>query len=117
LNGSILTLGPVGAGRTVTIACRTLRLMNGARIITNGIHLVLVALNARLGDNAGISSFSPDGVKAAPSANGLSGGKVRINVLQSFSGSLHVSLPGQNGGDGSGGGQGASGMPVSRTES
>src|ERR1017187_3796112 len=47
LNGSTLTLGSVGAGRTVTIACRTLRLTNGARIITNGNHLVLVALHTR----------------------------------------------------------------------
>jgi hypothetical protein len=114
LNGSTLTLGPVGAGRTVTIACRTLRLMNGARIITNGNHLVLVALNARFGDNAGISSFSQEGVKAAPAANGVGGGKVRINVLQSFSGSLRVSLPGQNGGDGAGGSQGSPGRQGDR---
>src|ERR1035438_2325490 len=90
LNGSTLTLGPVGAGQTVTIACRTLRLTNGARIITNGNHLVLVALNARFGDNAGISAFSQENVKAAPAADGVSGGKIRINVLQSFSGSLRV---------------------------
>jgi hypothetical protein len=114
LNGSTVTLGPVGAGRTVTIACRTLRLTNGARIITNGNHLVLVALNARFGDNAGISSFSQEGVKAAPSAKGVSGGKVRINVLQGFSGSLRVSLPGQNGGDGTGGAQGGQGRPGDR---
>src|ERR1017187_628925 len=114
LNGSTLTLGSVGAGRTVTIACRTLRLTNGARIITNGNHLVLVALNTRFGDNAGISSFSQGGVKAAPAADGVSGGKVRINVLQSFSGSLHVSLTGQSGGDGAAGGQGSPGRTGDR---
>ncbi len=114
LNGSTLTLGPVGANRTVTIACRTLRLTNGAKIVTNGNHLVLVALNARFGDNAGINSFSKETAKAAVGTNGVNGGKVRINVLQNFSGSLHVSLPGQSGGDGGTGTQGAGGPPGNR---
>jgi hypothetical protein len=55
-----------------------------------GHHLVLVALNTRFGDNAGVSSFSQESVKAAPAADSVSGGKVRINVFQSFSGSLRV---------------------------
>jgi hypothetical protein len=114
LNGSTLTLGPVGANRTVTIACRTLRLSNGAKIITNGNHLVLVALNARFGDNAGINSFSQETAKAAAATDGVNGGKVRINVLQSFSGSLHVSLPGENGGDGATGAQGGAGPQGNR---
>jgi hypothetical protein len=93
LNGSTLTLGPVGAGRTVTITCRPLRLTNGARIITNGNHLVLAALDARFGDNAGIVSFASENSKAAATTNGASGGKVRINVLQKFSGSLASRYP------------------------
>jgi len=114
LNGSTLTVGPVGSGRTVTIACRTLRLTNGARIITNGNYLVLIALNARFGDNAGINSFAGETAKAAPTANGVNGGKVRITIVQGFSGSLRVSLPGQNGGDGAGGAQGSGGRQGDR---
>lgn len=114
LNGSTLTLGAPGQGRTVTIACNTLRMVNGARIITNGNHLILVALNARFGENAGISSFAPQTVKAAPGSKGSDGGKVRINAVQSFSGALRISLPGQNGGDGDAGAQGIGGPQGSR---
>jgi hypothetical protein len=114
LNGSTLTLGAPGEGRTVTIACNTLRMVNGARIITNGNHLALVALNTRFGENAGISSFAPQTMKAALGGKGSDGGKVRINAVQSFSGALRVSLPGQNGGDGGAGAQGSGGPQGSR---
>ena len=114
LNGSTLTVGAPGAGRTVSIACRTLRLMNGGRIITNGNHLVLTALKAQFGDNSGINSFSAQTLKADPAVNGIGGGKIRINVLQSFSGALRVFLPGQSGGEGAAGTQGSGGPQGSR---
>lgn len=114
LNGSTLTIGAPGQGRTVTIACNSLRMVNGARIITNGNHLVLVALNARFGENAGINSFSPQTVKAGTGGKGETGGKVRMNVVQSMSGALRVSLPGQNGGDGDVGAAGTGGVQGSR---
>jgi hypothetical protein len=114
LSGSTLTLGASGEGRTVTLACRTLRLTNGARIITNGNNLVIEALNTHFADNAGISSFSPQTIKAATASNGASGGKIRIHVLEGFSGSLRVSLPGQNGGDGVTGASGSAGPQGNR---
>jgi hypothetical protein len=114
LSGSTLIIADPGAGRTATIACRTLRMTNGARIVTNGNNLALVALKAEFGDNSGIISFSDQTIKAAPATSGGGGGKLRINVVQSFSGALRVSLPGQNGGDGVSGGQGSAGPPGSR---
>ncbi len=114
LNGTTLTIGAPGEGRTVTIACNTLRMSNGAKIITNGNHLVLMSMDARFGENAGIVSFSPQTVKAAGGVDGVNGGKVRIKALQNVSGGLRVSLPGQNGGDGGAGGQGPGGPPGNR---
>jgi len=114
LNGTTLTVGQPGEGRTLTIACRTLRMSNGAKIITNGNHLVLISLDARFGENAGIVSFIPETAKAAQVADGVSGGKVRIKAMQNVSGGLRVSLPGQNGGDGAPGGQGPTGQPGNR---
>jgi hypothetical protein len=106
LNGGMLTIGAPGQGR---IACNTLRMVNGPRIVTNGNHLVLLAFNARFGENAGISSFSPQTVKANPGTKAENGGKVRIHAVQSYSGALRISLPGQNGGDGEGGAAGSGG--------
>jgi hypothetical protein len=109
LKGSTLTIGQPGENRTVTIACNTLRLMNGARIITNGNHLVIQALKVEFANNTGINSFAPDNAKAAPGAPGADGGSVSITALKNFSGSLRILLPGQGGGDGSVGAQGAQG--------
>lgn len=79
LNGSALTLGALGEGRT-------LRLANGARIVTHGNNLVIEALDTRFADNAGISAFSPQTIKAAATSNGAGGGKVQIYALEGFSG-------------------------------
>jgi hypothetical protein len=113
LSGSTLTIGAPGEGRTVTIACNTLRLANGARIITNGNHLTIVCLNTQFGDNSGISSFSAQTLKAS-AGNGVGAGKVRIDSVERFSGALRVSLPGQNGSDGATGGQGGPGRTGGR---
>jgi hypothetical protein len=114
LNGTTLTIGAPGEGRTVMIACNTLRMSNGARIITNGNRFILVTLNARFSENAGIVSFLSQTAKAAPGNDGVSGGNVRIKALQDVSGGLRVSLSGQNGGDGAPGGEGAPGSPGNR---
>jgi len=114
LSGSTLTIGAPGEGRTLTIACNTLRLSNGAKIITNGNRLVLVSVNARFGENAGIVSFGPNTAKAAPTSDGVDGGSVRIKVLHNVSGGLRVALPGQNGGDGTPGVPGAGGPQGNR---
>jgi hypothetical protein len=114
LNGTTLTVGTPGEGRTLTIACNTLRMSNGAKIVTNGNRLVLVTLNARFGENAGIVSYSPQTIKALADTDGASGGKVRIKALQNISGGLRVSLSGQNGGDGAAGSQGPTGPPGNR---
>ena len=114
LNGTTLTIGVPGGGRTVTIGCNALRMANGARIITNGNHLVKSCLRTQFGDNSGISSFSNDTIKAVPSGNGLAGGKVQVDSLQNFSGALRIFLPGQNGGDGATGAQGTAGVTGAR---
>ena len=100
LNGTTLVIGAPGEGRTVTIGCNTLRMANGARIVTNGNRLVIVCLKTVFGDNSGIVSFPPSVLKAGPGAAGLGGGSVRIASVQTFSGDLRVSLLGQDGGDG-----------------
>ena len=41
LDGTTLTIANVGDNRTVTLACHKLKLINGARIVTNGNQLVL----------------------------------------------------------------------------
>ena len=66
LNGTTLVIGAAGEGRTVTIGCNTLRMTNGARIITNGNRLVIVCLKTLFGDNSGIVSFPPGMPKAEP---------------------------------------------------
>jgi hypothetical protein len=106
LNGTTLVIGAPGEGRTVTIGCNTLRMTNGARIITNGNRLVILCLKTLFGDNSGIMSFSPGMPKAGIGAVGLGGGSVRIAAINSFSGDLRVSLVGQDGGDGAPGAQG-----------
>jgi hypothetical protein len=39
LNGTTLTVGPVGGHRTLTVVANNLSLLNGAKIITNGNNL------------------------------------------------------------------------------
>jgi hypothetical protein len=114
LNGSTLTIGQIGEDRAVTIACNTLRLMNGAKIVTNGNHLVIIALKAEFADNAGIHSFATPNAKASAGLSSADGGSVRLTVVKSFSGKLRVLLPGQDGGNGATGPQGAPGSAGSR---
>jgi hypothetical protein len=114
LNGTTLVIGAPGEGRTVTIGCNTLRMTNGARIITNGNRLVIVCLKTLFGDNSGIASFPPGMPKAGAGASGLAGGSVRIATVQSFSGELRVSLLGQDGGDGAAGAPGNPGQTGER---
>jgi hypothetical protein len=109
LNGTTLVIGEPGKPRTVTIGCNTLRLTNGARIITNGNRLVIVCLKTLFGDNSGIVSFPAGMPKAGTGAVGLGGGSVRIVSIKNFSGDLGVSLLGQDGGDGAAGAQGNTG--------
>jgi hypothetical protein len=45
LDGTTLTVGNVGDNRTVTLACQRLKMINGARIVTNGNQLGIIALD------------------------------------------------------------------------
>ncbi len=115
LNGSTLTIGAVGENRTVTIACNTLRLMNGAKIITNGNHLFITALRVEFADNAGIHSFTAPNAKATTTgADGARGGDVHLNIIEGFSGAVRVVLAGQDGADGTTGAQGSQGAGGNR---
>jgi hypothetical protein len=111
LDGTTLTIGNVGDNRTVTLACHKLKLTNGARIVTNGNNLTLLALTMDFNNSGGIDSFLGDTLKAQPGRRGSDGGRVEIYATDSVYGSLRVSLAGQSGGDGV---QGAKGLPGSQ---
>jgi hypothetical protein len=109
LDGTTLTIGPVGGNRTVTLAFNTFKLINGARIVTNGNHLTLIAMNFESNNSGGIDSFYGETLKAPTGANGANGGRVEINAIEAVTGSLRIALPGQDGGDGTPGGVGSAG--------
>jgi hypothetical protein len=110
LDGTTLIVGDVGANRTVMLTASTLKLINGARIITNGNQLSLVALNMEFNNSGGIDSFYGETVKAAAGMKGSDAGKVEIYATESVKGSVSISLPGQYGGDGSTGSPGNDGV-------
>lgn len=109
LNGTTLTVGPVGGHRTLTIVANNLSLLNGAKIITNGNNLVLIANSMDFNNSAGIVAFSDSDAKGDLGKPGADGGRVEIFATSSVSGAIHISLVGQNGGDGSPGVKGAPG--------
>lgn len=107
---------------TAFIAVDRLELKNGAKIITNGNRLVVLA-NTIASDNGQIVSFkdaegtaragavasSAPGSAGNPGSPGLSGGVVSLHVVQGVEGQLKVVLRGQFGGAGSAGKDGAQG--------
>jgi hypothetical protein len=109
LDGTTLTVGPVGGNSTVTLAFDTLTMTNHARIITNGNNLSILATNLAFNNNDGIASFVTDTPKPAAAAPGSDGGKVEIYSTNPVDGSLRIFLPGQVGGDGIPGADGAPG--------
>jgi len=116
LDSSILTLGQVGAHVSILIACHTLRLQNGARIVTNGNALILQTAKLVFSGNSGIVSFAGDGKKATnggpggPGFPGEHGGRIVLSALLGMEGAVKIFLPGQDGGNG---GQGLPGDPGS----
>ncbi|HVG07903.1 MAG TPA: hypothetical protein VNM67_09370 [Thermoanaerobaculia bacterium] len=119
LDKSTLVIGPPGANLAVTISVHTLKLLNGAKIITNGNSLNLIAVRVVFGSGAVISY--PDESRTPPPApdttlgvNGLSGGRVVIAALEKPQGLIKVDLPGQNGGQGGRGAQGSAGAEGKR---
>ena len=114
LDGTTLTVGNVGDNRTVTLAFHKLTMRNGARIVTNGNQLGIIALDMEFNNSGGIDSFYGDTVKAAGETQGSNGGRVEIYSLNPVSGSLRISLPGQIGGNGSQGPAGGGGDAGSR---
>jgi hypothetical protein len=114
LDGTTLTVGPSKGNRTVTLACNRLKLLNGARIITNGNQLTLVAMNMEFNNSEGIDSFSAANIKADKGVQGADGGRVEIYATKGVYGSVRISLPGQGGGDGAAGGVGSGGLGGAR---
>jgi uncharacterized protein YcfL len=114
LDGTTLTVGPIKGNRTVTLACNRLKLLNGARIITNGNLLTIVAMNMEFNNSGGIDSFPAENAKAGIGVQGADGGRVEIYATKGVTGSLRISLPGQGGGDGNAGGGGPGGLPGGR---
>jgi hypothetical protein len=111
LDGTTLTVGAVGADTTVTLACNKLKLINGARIVTNGNQLNLYALEMEFNNSGGVDSFFNETLSAKTDTPGSNGGRVEIYALDSVFGSLRVSLSGQIGGAGSQGDKGKDGNP------
>ncbi len=110
LDGTTLTIGPVGGNRTVSLAFNKLTLINGARIVTNGNHLSIVAMELEFNGSGGIDSFLGETLKASVGADGSDGGQVEIYAINNVTGSLRISLPGQAGGDGAPGAAGSPGL-------
>ena len=113
LDNTTLTIGPVGGNLSVTLAASKLSLVNGARIVTNGNNLSLIANEMDFNGSGGIDSFSNDTSKAT-TGNGSDGGRVEVYATKKVYGSIRVSLPGQTGADGKPGGQGNPGAAGSR---
>jgi hypothetical protein len=114
LDGTTLTVGNVGDNRTVMLACQRLKMINGARIVTNGNQLGIIALDMEFNNSGGIDSFYGDTAKADTDKQGSNGGRVEIYSLNPVSGSLRISLPGQVGGSGTQGAAGQNGNPGPR---
>lgn len=114
LDGTTLIVGPIGANRTVTLGAKSIKLINGARIITNGNQLTLVARTMEFNNSGGIDSFSGENAKAGTGIAGSDGGRVEIYATKTVYGSLRMSLPGQGGGEGSAGAPGRQGAPGRR---
>ncbi|MFN2442766.1 MAG: serine protease [Thermoanaerobaculia bacterium] len=114
LDGTKLTLGPIGANMTREIEVDTIIFKNDAQIITNGNNLRISARKI-IADAGSIVSFAEETRTAAaggsgmPGLNGADGGEVRIEHVQEMQGLLPVRLHGQNGGPGGPGLPGAMG--------
>ena len=122
LDNSVLTLGPPGAHISILIGCHTLRLQNGARILTNGNVLELHTVKFIFSGNSGIISFPPEtkqapaGPLGKPGSEGLDGGRVTLSALFGIEGAVQIVLPGQDGGNGGPGLDGSLGPPGGRGE-
>ena len=114
LDGTTLTVAPVGKHRTVMLAAHDLKLINGASIVTNGNQLTLMAINMAFNNSGGIDSFAVDTSKAVAGAEASDGGRVEIYPTESVYGSLRISLPGQGGAVGAPGGPGQTGKTGDR---
>jgi len=114
LDGSKLTVAPIGANVSLTLAVQTLTLSHGAQIITNGNNLTIQAVSIVGGGS--IIAFRPEDRTPPPSATGQSGvpghagGNVFLDVENGIDGNLTVDLTGQNGGAGGPGGPGPGGQ-------
>jgi hypothetical protein len=107
--------------KTYTFVFDSVELRNGARIVTNGNNLVIIANKLNVG-NGKIVAFQ-DKDKAAhagqsgpgasepgqPGERGIGAGTVSIHVIQQVNGFLDVDLSGQAGGAGGNGAKGARG--------
>jgi hypothetical protein len=120
LDSSTLTLGAIGAHVSILISCHTLRLQNGARIVTNGNALMLQTAKLVFSGNSGIISYLPENKRATNGTTGGAGfpgehgGRVLLSALLGLEGHLSIDLPGQDGGNGGQGLPGDGGAPGSR---
>lgn len=119
LNGTVLTTGALGENGLATLRMDTLTLDNGARIVTNGNRLRIVARQIVVSSGQ-ISSFdgsarvAQGGSVGSAGADGLNGGEVVIEGASAIDGLLPVYLPGQNGGSGGPGEPGRTGAQGQR---
>ncbi len=118
LDGSTLTVGPVGADKTTSLNVKELKLVNGSRIVTNGNKLKITASRITSYDGQIISflpnnSRAPDSPLGVPGKAGADGGTVEIDAAE-LQGRLSIELPGQNGGSGGRGFDGVAGPAGAR---
>ena len=89
-------------------------MINGARIVTNGNQLNIIALDMEFNNSGGIDSFYGDTVKAETEKQGSNGGRVENLLTQPglwFAANIIVR---QIGGTGAQGAQGGNGNPGGR---
>ena len=116
LDGSTLTVGAVGANKTLTLTVKELKLINGGKIVTNG-NVLHIEADRITSDKGQIVSFLPNNRRPPDSPDagkaGAHGGEVRITA-QKLIGQLEIDLSGQNGGLGARGSDGTPGAPGAR---
>ena len=103
------------------MAVDVLELKAGAKIITNGTDLVIVA-NKIVSEDGSIIAFDKNRAAANATAtggagqSGADGGSVTLIAINGVEGRIHVDLSAQNGGDGAPGADAANGAPGGKGE-
>src|SRR5688572_15781991 len=112
LDGTVLKLEPPTQKNDVYyISVFSLTFKNGARIVTNGRHVVIktTRLIVEQGSIASFESVPGEAEQGKIGTLGLDGGRIEVTVLDRYDGILTIALRGQTGGKGGAGAPGEKG--------